>query len=82
MTLEVFFKLLAIFPMVALGWLSGRVAWIEFRLEDDSVPIKTLHKMSEAQVKKEAAVQPLEWEKTIGSAPWQHIILFRKKADK
>ncbi|MGA1325968.1 MAG: AEC family transporter [Rubrivivax sp.] len=28
MTLEVFFKLLAIFAMVALGWLSGRLGWI------------------------------------------------------
>jgi precorrin-6B methylase 2 len=58
---------------------GGRVVWVEFRLEDESVPIKTVHKMSEAQVKKEAAVHPLEWVKTVDKAPWQHIIVFRKK---
>jgi ubiquinone/menaquinone biosynthesis C-methylase UbiE len=59
---------------------GGRVAVVEFRAEDPKVPIKAVHKMSEAQVKKEMAVQPLEWVETIDVLPWQHIIVFRKKA--
>ena len=58
---------------------GGRVVLVEFRGEDPAVPIKRLHKMTEAQVKKEMAVLPLEWVETIGVLPRQHIIVFRKK---
>jgi len=57
---------------------GGRIAFVEFRGEDSKVPIKELHKLTEAQVRKEMLVQPLEWEKTIAELPWQHIIIFRK----
>jgi len=57
---------------------GGRVVFVEFRAEDPNVPIKPLHKMSEAQVKKEMAVMPLQWIQTIGVLPRQHIIIFRK----
>jgi len=59
---------------------GGRVVFVEFRGEDPAVPIKRLHKMTEAQLKKEMAVLPLEWVETIGVLPRQHIIVFRKKA--
>ncbi len=58
---------------------GGRLVFVEFRGEDPAVPIKRLHKMTEAQVKKEMAVLPLEWVETIGVLPRQHIIVFRKK---
>ena len=58
---------------------GGRVVFVEFRGNDPNVPIKALHTMSEAQLRKEAAVQPLEWVKTVGGLPWQHVIVFRKK---
>src|ERR1041384_3944753 len=32
---------------------TGRLALVEFRLEDDTVPIKVLHRMSKAQIMKE-----------------------------
>jgi SAM-dependent methyltransferase len=57
---------------------GGRVAFVEYRAEDPSVPIKPLHKMSEAQVRREAAEHPLVWVETISSLPRQHLILFRK----
>ena len=57
---------------------GGRVAFVEYRLEDPSVPIKRLHKMSEAQVKLEASALPLEWVETLKELPRQHIVLFRK----
>ncbi len=61
---------------------GGRVVFVEFRQEDPKVPIKRLHKMTEAQVRKEMAAQPVEWSETIEVLPRQHIIIFKKKADK
>ena len=58
---------------------GGRVVFVEFRAEDPKVPIKEVHKMSEAQVRKEMSVQPLEWAETIETLPWQHVIVFRRK---
>ena len=58
---------------------GGRIAYVEYRLEDSRVPIKTLHKMSEAQVRKEAAAHALVWERTAATLPWQHVVIFRKK---
>lgn len=57
---------------------GGRVVFVEFRGEDPAVPIKPLHKMTVAQVRKETAALPLEWVETIGVLPRQHIIVFRK----
>jgi len=58
----------------------GRMVFVEFRGEDPAVAIKRVHKMTEAQVRKEMAVQPLEWVETIRALPQQHIIVFRKKS--
>jgi len=58
---------------------GGRIAYVEYRLEDPRVPIKTAHKMSEAQVRKEAAAHALVWERTASTLPWQHVVIFRKK---
>ncbi|MBY0528538.1 MAG: class I SAM-dependent methyltransferase [Gemmataceae bacterium] len=61
---------------------GGRLVFIEFRLEDKKVPIKTLHKMSEAQVKREMEPHPLRFVENIGGLPWQHILIFKKKMTK
>jgi len=58
---------------------GGRVVFVEYKAEDPRVPIKPLHKMSEAQIKREAAVFPLEWERTVRRLPWQHVVVFRKR---
>ncbi len=59
---------------------GGRLVFVEFRAEDPTVPIKEVHKMSEAQVKKEMAIHPeLEFVETKKELPQQHIIIFRKK---
>jgi len=57
---------------------GGRIIFVEFRGEDPKVPIKLVHKMTEAQVRKEMSVHPLDWVETIDSLPQQHIIVFRK----
>lgn len=58
---------------------GGQVVFVEYRAEDPRVPIKPLHKMSEAQIKREAAVHPLVWERTVDALPWQHVVVFRKR---
>ncbi|MCA8996951.1 MAG: methyltransferase domain-containing protein [Planctomycetaceae bacterium] len=59
---------------------GGRVAFVEYRKEDPAVPIKEVHKMSEAQVKKEASAKglPLEFVENVDTLPRQHVIIFRK----
>jgi len=59
---------------------GGRAVFVEYRMEDPTVPIKKVHKMSQAQVKKEMRPPEfrLKYVKTIGTLPWQHIIIFRK----
>ena len=57
---------------------GGRVVFVEYRAEDRAVPIKELHKMSQAQVKREAAAHALVWERTADTLPWQHMVVFRK----
>jgi ubiquinone/menaquinone biosynthesis C-methylase UbiE len=58
---------------------GGRLVFVEFRLEDEKVPILTVHRMSIAQVKKE--MEPfadMKHQKTLNHLPWQHVIIFEK----
>jgi len=64
--------------MVKALKVGGRLVFVEYRLEDESVPIKLVHKMSEKQVLKEMAPWPLKHAKTHEVLPWQHIIVFTK----
>lgn len=57
---------------------GGRVAFVEYRGEDDAVPIKALHKMTERQIRLEAGQHALVWERTSRRLPWQHLVIFRK----
>jgi len=57
---------------------GGRIFLLEYRGEDDSVPIRPLHKMTEEQVVKEMSVFGLEWTDTLDFLPWQHMMIFTK----
>ena len=57
---------------------GGRLILVEFRLEDPEVPIKRLHKMSEAQARRELEAAGFEWVRTDSSLPRQHVLIFRK----
>jgi hypothetical protein len=54
------------------------VVLVEYRREDPSIPIKTLHKMTEAQTRKEMRVAGYEWVETKEMLPRQHFMVFRK----
>ena len=57
---------------------GGRIALVEYRQEDPSVPIKFLHKMTEAQAKTEMAAIGLNWIETKDVLPQQHLMFFEK----
>jgi precorrin-6B methylase 2 len=61
---------------------GGRLVFVEYRLEDDKVPILTVHRMSQKQVIKEMEPHPLRHVTTIDTLPWQHVMIFEKKAEK
>jgi precorrin-6B methylase 2 len=60
---------------------SGRLVFVEFRLEDEKVPILTLHRMAERQVVREMQPFPLRHVETQKHLPWQHVIIFDKTKD-
>lgn len=60
---------------------DGQIVWVEYRLEDPSVPIKLLHKMSKAQVHKEAEYQGFKWVRTYEGLPRQHVLFFKKASN-
>lgn len=57
---------------------GGCVYLLEYRAEDPAVPIKPLHKMTEAQSIKEMQAVGLKHLKTEGFLPWQHFMVFTK----
>jgi len=57
---------------------DGKLVLVEFRTEDFAVPIKEIHKMSEAQSVKELKAVGFRLHKNISNLPWQHCMVFVK----
>ena len=55
---------------------NGKIYLIEYRAEDQTVPIKRLHKMSEAQAVKEMKAAGFKLIQNIANLPWQHCMVF------
>jgi ubiquinone/menaquinone biosynthesis C-methylase UbiE len=60
---------------------GGRLVLVEFRGEDETVPIKPEHKMTLQQVRLELEPQGFKFVDSLEFLPWQHIIIFEKPAD-
>ena len=60
---------------------DGKVALVEFRGEDETVPIKAEHKMSKAQILKEFPANGFTLVKEFDKLPWQHVMFFEKSAE-
>ena len=58
---------------------GGKLVLVEFRAEDLTVPIKTIHKMSEAQAIKEFKAAGFAFDRNIDNLPWQHCMVFIKQ---
>jgi SAM-dependent methyltransferase len=56
---------------------KGRVALLEYKGENPFIAIKTLHKMTQKQVKNEMLAAGLTWIET-KSLPQQHLLIFQK----
>ncbi len=57
---------------------GGLLVLIEYRGEDHSVPIKRLHKMTQAQAKREMASFGLQFVRNEDFLPQQHFMVFRR----
>ena len=55
---------------------GGQIVLAEFRGEDVTVPIKPLHKMTKAQVKKELEPNGFVLKREFDELPWQHLMFF------
>ena len=57
---------------------NGRVVLVEYRGENPFILIKALHKMTQAQVRKEMSAVGLRWLETKSFLPQQHLMVFEK----
>jgi ubiquinone/menaquinone biosynthesis C-methylase UbiE len=57
---------------------KGRIYLLEFRAEDPRVPIKPLHKMTEAQARLELESLGFRFVSNRRHLPWQHFMIFEK----
>ena len=57
---------------------GGRVVLLEYRKENPMIMIKSLHKMTQKQVKKELKAVGLNWQTTKEFLPEQHFLVFNK----
>jgi ubiquinone/menaquinone biosynthesis C-methylase UbiE len=59
---------------------GGRVILVEYRGEEPRIPIKPLHKMTEAQARREMTAVGLQHVATLDVLPTQHILIFENPA--
>lgn len=57
---------------------DGQVVLVEFREEDESVPIRPEHKMSKAQISKEMNANGFKLSREYDGLPWQHMMFFSR----
>ena len=57
---------------------GGKIYLLEYRAEEPEVPIKTLHKMTAAQARKEFEALGFTFLENKPGLPWQHFLVFEK----
>ncbi|MEL6108980.1 MAG: class I SAM-dependent methyltransferase [Planctomycetota bacterium] len=57
---------------------QGVVALLEYREEDETVPIKPLHKMAKKQILKEYEANGFKLVREYNELPWQHLMFFAR----
>ena len=60
---------------------GGRLVLVEYRAEDPTVPIKALHKMTEAQARREVEAAGFAFVENLDVLPQQHLLVFRRPAE-
>lgn len=56
---------------------GGIVALVEFRGEDDNVPIREEHKMTKVQIRKEWEANGFALAREFDGLPWQHLMFWK-----
>jgi len=56
---------------------DGRLVLLEYRKEDEKLPIRVEHKMTVAEVKAEVEPEGYKLDKVLEILPWQHILIFK-----
>ena len=68
--------------MLAAVWRAtrpgGRLVLVEYRGEDPDVPIRRLHKMTEAQARREVEAAGFRFVENLDRLPQQHILVFER----
>lgn len=54
---------------------------VEYRAEDPDVSIKRLHKMSQAQTRREVEAAGFRFAENVETLPQQHILVFRRPTE-
>lgn len=57
---------------------GGRLVVVEYRGEDETIPVSRLHRMTLAQARKEMESVGFEWGGNLEALPQQHVFVFRK----
>lgn len=60
---------------------GGRLVLVEYRAEDRDVPIRRLHKMSEAQARREVEAAGFRFAENLDVLPQQHVLVFERPAE-
>jgi len=57
---------------------GGRLVLVEYRAEDPDIPIRPLHTMTEAQVRREVEASGFRFVENVPGLPLQHILVFTR----
>ena len=57
---------------------GGRLVLVEYRAEDPDVPIRRLHKMTEAQARREVEAAGFRFVENLDVLPQQHLLVFER----
>ena len=60
---------------------GGRLVLVEYRAEDPDVPIRRLHKMTEAQARREVEAAGFRFVENLNLLPQQHLLVFERPAE-
>ncbi len=60
---------------------GGQLVVVEFRGEDETVPLPDLHRMTEAQLRRELEAVGFRWRETRDMLPQQHYLVFDSPAE-
>jgi ubiquinone/menaquinone biosynthesis C-methylase UbiE len=57
---------------------GGRLVVVEYRAEDETIPVDRIHRMSEEQARQEMESVGFEWIENLDVLPQHHVMVFRK----